>query len=49
MLLFFIIFFFLQTFVLFCCLAAGNDPASQAIQDQEQMDFLKQWMEQHRA
>ena len=29
--LFLIIFFCLQSFVLFCCVAAGNDPASQLI------------------
>ena len=32
-----IVFFCLQAFVLFCCLAAGNDPGSQEISDQEQM------------
>lgn len=45
MILFLILFFCLQSFVLFCCLAAGNDPASQAISDQEQMEFIKKWME----
>ena len=45
--LFLIIFFCLQSFVLFCCVAAGNDPASQLISDQEQMDYIKTWMENH--
>ena len=34
-----IVFFCLQAFVLFCCLAAGNDPGSQEISDQEQMEY----------
>lgn len=46
-LLFLLIFFGLQMFVLFCCLAAGNDPASQAISDQEQIEFLKAWAKKH--
>ena len=45
--LFLIIFFCLQSFVLFCCVAAGNDPASELISDQEQMDYIKTWMENH--
>lgn len=45
MILFLLLFFFLQTFVLLCCLAAGNDPVSQAISDQEQMEYLARWME----
>ena len=32
-----IVFFCLQGFVLFCCLAAGDDPGSQEVSDQEQM------------
>ena len=34
----------LQAFVLFCCLAAGNDPGSQEISDQEQMEYIQMWM-----
>ena len=33
MLLFFLVFFGLQIFVLFCCAAAGNDAASQELSD----------------
>lgn len=47
MLLAFIIFALLQTFVLFCCLAAGNDAASQMISDQEQMEYIREWNERH--
>jgi len=43
-----IIFFALQTLVLFSCLAAGNDPLSQAISDQEQMEFLAAWEKNHK-
>ena len=43
-----VLFFSLQTLVLFCCLAAGNDPASQAISDREQMEFLAEWMKKHK-
>ena len=39
-----IVFFCLQAFVLFCCLAAGNDPGSQEISDQEQMEYIQMWM-----
>lgn len=46
-LLFVILFFALQAFVLFCCLAAGNDPVSQAISDEEQLEFLAEWKKQH--
>lgn len=45
----FILFFAMQTLVLFCCAAAGNDPVSQAISDQEQMEFLRNWRECHHA
>ncbi|MDO4337634.1 MAG: hypothetical protein Q4C91_06030 [Eubacteriales bacterium] len=45
MILFLLLFFCLQSLVLFCCLAAGNDPASQAISDQEQLEYIKNWME----
>lgn len=37
----------LEVFILFCCLAAGNDEASQMISDQEQMEFIKEWREKH--
>lgn len=46
MILFLILFFSLQAMVLFCCLAAGNDPASQIISDREQEEFLKKWMQE---
>ena len=44
MILFLLLFFVLQALVLFCCLAAGNDAASQIISDQEQVEFLQKWM-----
>lgn len=37
MLLFFLVFFGIQIFILFCCAAAGNDAASQELSDQEQL------------
>ena len=40
MFLFFLVFFGLQIFVLFCCAAAGNDAASQELSDQEQLQFI---------
>lgn len=43
----FLFFAFLQAFVLFCCLAAGNDPASQMLSDQEQIEFIREWNEHH--
>ena len=43
MLLFFLVFFGLQIFVLFCCAAAGNDAASQELSDQEQLQFIAEW------
>lgn len=42
-----IVFFLLQAFVLFCCLAAGNDPGSQKISDQEQLEYIRMWMKKH--
>ena len=42
---FLLLFFTLQALVLFCCAAAGNDPASQALSDQEQMEFIARWKE----
>lgn len=47
MIIFLIIFFCLQAFVLLCCLAAGNDPASQKISDQEQLEFIQAWKEKN--
>lgn len=43
MLLFFLVFFGLQIFVLFCCAAAGNDAASQELSDLEQLQFIAEW------
>lgn len=43
MFLFFLVFFGLQIFVLFCCAAAGNDAASQELSDQEQLQFIAEW------
>ena len=45
LILFLVLFFLLQALVLFCCLAAGNDPGSQEVSDQEQMDYIKMWMD----
>lgn len=42
---FLLLFFTFQAFILFCCAAAGNDPASQALSDQEQMEFIARWKE----
>ena len=36
MILLIILFFALQVLILFCCLAAGNDPYSQQLSDQAQ-------------
>lgn len=44
-----ILFFILQSFVLFCCLAAGNDPVSQAVSDMEQMEYIKNWLKKHES
>ena len=49
MILFLVLFFLLQAFVLFCCLAAGDDPASRKISDQEQMEYIHSWMEKHKS
>lgn len=40
-----LVFFLIQIIVLFCCAAAGNDPVSQYISDEEQMEFIREWME----
>ena len=47
MLLFILVFFGLQIFILFCCAAAGNDAASQEPSDQEQLQFISEWKKQH--
>ncbi len=44
-----IVFFCLQGFVLFCCLAAGDDYGSQEVSDQEQMEYIEMWMKQKRG
>lgn len=49
MILFLLLFFCLQSFVLFCCLAAGNDPASQEISDKEQIEYIRRWMKEHQT
>lgn len=45
MFLFLLVYFSLQVLVLFCCIAAGNDYASQELSDMEQIEYLKKWME----
>ena len=35
--------FLFQTFILLCCVAAGNDAASQEISDEEQIEFIQEW------
>ena len=40
-------FLLFQTFVLLCCVAAGNDAASQEISDQEQLEFIREWKKTH--
>ena len=47
MFIFLLLFFSFQSVILFCCAAAGNDPASQALSDQEQMEYIAQWKEKH--
>ena len=42
-----LVFLLFQTFVLLCCVAAGNDAASQEISDQEQMEFIREWKKIH--
>lgn len=48
MILFLLLFFSLQTIILFCCIAAGNDPLSQEMSDQEQMEYLEKWVQKRR-
>lgn len=47
--LYLILFFIMQSAVLLCCLAAGNDVASQTISDMEQIEYIRGWMKKHRA
>ena len=47
MLVFLFLFFLLQSLVLCCCLAAGNDLDSQLLSDREQMEFLSAWAKKH--
>lgn len=42
-----LIFCLLQAFILLCCVAAGNDAASQELSDQEQLEFIQAWNEKH--
>lgn len=42
-----IAFFIFQTFVLLCCVAAGDDAGSQEISDQEQIEFIQEWKKAH--
>lgn len=44
-----IIFALLHTFILYCCIAVGDDPASRAISDREQMEYIRQWQEQKKT
>lgn len=37
------------TFLLFCCLAANDDPVSRAISDREQMEFIREWQKKRHA
>lgn len=46
-LLFILVFLLCQTFILLCCVAAGNDAASQEISDQEQIEFINEWKKTH--
>ena len=41
------LFFALQLLVLFCCVAAGNDPYSQFLSDEEQVEYLAHWKKKH--
>lgn len=41
-----LLYFAMQAFILFCCLAAGDDPASREISDMEQMEYIRNWMDQ---
>ena len=41
-----VLFFALQLLVLFCCVA-GNDPYSQFLSDEEQVEYLAHWKKEH--
>ena len=43
----FLIPFALQLLVLFCCVAAGNEPYSQFLSDEEQVEYLAHWKKEH--
>lgn len=45
----FLIFALFLTFILFCCLSANDDPASRAISDREQAEFIREWQEKKKA
>ena len=42
-----VLFFALQLLVLFCCVAGGNDPYSQFLSDEEQVEYLAHWKKEH--
>lgn len=42
-----VLFFALQLLVLFCCVTAGNDPYSQFLSDEEQVEYLAHWKKKH--
>ena len=42
-----LVFLLFQTFVLLCCVAAGNDAASPDISDEEQIEFIQEWKKKH--
>lgn len=35
------------TFILYCCIAIGDDPVSRAISDWEQMEYIREWQDKH--
>lgn len=39
--------FILITFLLYCCILAGNDPLERRISDQEQSRYLSEWNKHH--
>lgn len=49
MLLALLLFALFLTFILFCCLAANEDPVSRALSDQEQLEFIREWQEKKQA
>ena len=42
-----VLFFALQLLVLFSCVAAGNDPYSQFLSYEEQVQYLARWKKEH--